>query len=75
MLVIVTERPTLAVFRSRRILRDDIERQPGNRDLPFSGILFYVPGQVLLLQDLDLPRQRFDLRQEQWMGEDRPAMK
>jgi hypothetical protein len=30
-LVIVTERPTLAVLRSRRILRDDIERQFGDR--------------------------------------------
>jgi putative addiction module killer protein len=31
-------------------------------------------GRVLLLQGLDLPRQRFNLRQEQWMGEDRLAM-
>ncbi len=73
-LVIVTERPTLAVLRSRRILRDDIERQFGDRGQPLAGVLFYVPGRVLLLQGLDLPRQRFDLRQEQWMGEDRPAM-
>jgi len=73
-LVIVTERPTLAVLRSRRILRDDIERQLGDRGQPLAGVLFYVPGRVLLLQGLDLPHQRFNLRQEQWMGEDRPAM-
>lgn len=40
-LVIVTWRPTLAVLRSRRILRDDIERQFGDCGQPLNGVLFY----------------------------------
>lgn len=63
-LVIVAERPALAVFRSRRILRDDIERQLDDRGQSLTGVLFYVSSRVLLLQGLDLPRQRFDLCQE-----------
>jgi len=48
-LVIVTERSALAVLLTRRILLDDIERQSGDRGQPFAGVLFYIPGRVLLL--------------------------
>src|SRR3546814_17087324 len=37
-----------------------------------AGVLFHVPDRILLLQGLDLPYQRFNLCQEQRMGEDRP---
>src|SRR3546814_19865 len=74
MLVVAAKRPTLAVLRSRRVLRDDIERQPGDRSQSLAGVLFHVPDRILLLQGLDLPYQRFNLCQEQRMGEDRPAV-
>src|SRR3546814_19688857 len=51
------------------------------RSRPFSrriqslaGVLFHVPDRILWLQGLDLPYQRFNLCQEQRMGEDRPAV-
>lgn len=45
MLVIVTERPALAVLRSS-ILRDDIERQPGDRGQSLAGVLFHIPDRI-----------------------------
>lgn len=43
MLVIVAKGVALAVFRPRGVLRNDVERQLGNRRQPLAGVLLQVP--------------------------------
>ncbi len=54
-LVIVAERAALPVFRSSRILRDDIEGQLRDRRQLLAGVFLHVPDGVFLFKGLDLP--------------------
>ena len=68
MRLIVAKSPTRPVFRSHGILRNDIERQLGNRRQSFAGISLHVPDRIPLLEDFYLLSQRLNLRDEQRMG-------
>ncbi|KAG0194175.1 hypothetical protein DFQ28_001312 [Apophysomyces sp. BC1034] len=52
-LVLIAEGAALAVFRSRRVLRDDIERQFGDCRQSLGGVLLNVSERIFFLQGLN----------------------
>lgn len=59
--VSVTERRTLPILRSRRLLRDHIESQLGNGREAFDGVLLLVSGGILGSVLLDLCDELIEL--------------
>lgn len=65
-LVIVAKGAALSVFSSGRVLRDDVEGEPGDRRQPLAGVLLHIPDRVFLPEGLDLLAVPSDPHREEY---------